>query len=60
MLSSAAAVNEAATAICANQKCKNWMRSYTDILITCRVGSINDDDGVCCRYIRTCSYMYSV
>ena len=53
--SSATAVNEAATAICASQTCKNRMKSYTDFLKTCRVENIliddedddDDDDDVC-------------
>ena len=46
LLSSATEVNDAATAICASQKCKNRMSSYTDYLLTCRVGNFynNDDD----------------
>ena len=50
LLSSATAtVNEAATAICTNQTCMNRMKSYTDYLLTCRVGSFynDDDDDVC-------------
>ena len=49
LYSSATAVNEAATAICASQRCKNRMKSYTDYLLTCRVGNFynDDDDEVC-------------
>ena len=45
LYSSATAVNDAATAICASQMCRNRMKSYTDYLLTCRVGNFyNDDD----------------
>ena len=41
---SATAVNSAATAICASQRCKNRMSSYIDVLKYCRVDNILDDD----------------
>ena len=42
--SSATAVNDAATAICASQTCKNRMEGYTDYLTNCRVENILDGD----------------
>ena len=48
MLSSATEVNDAATAICASQRCKNRMSNYNNFLITCQAGSIMEDDDVCC------------
>ena len=49
--SSPTAINDAATAICASQACKNRMDSFINYLLTCRVGSVDDDDDdddVCC------------
>ena len=50
------AVNTAATAICASQRCKNRMSSYTDYLTTCEVENfLNDDANEVCihTYIHT-------
>lgn len=38
------AVNNASTAICASQTCKGRLSSYVNLLITCRVGSTDDDE----------------
>ena len=62
--SSSATVNDAATAICTSQRCKNRMRGYMDYLRTCRVENIltdddddvdddDDDDDVCCTHRHT-------
>ena len=51
--SSADAVNDAATAICTDQMCRNRMSNYTDYLMACRVG--NGDD---VRVSNMCKYDY--
>ena len=40
----AAELNDAATAICTNNTCMSRMDSYINYLLTCRVGSVQDDD----------------
>ena len=57
--SSVTAVNDAANALCASQMCMDRMDSYISYLVTCRVGSIadeddddddDDDNDVCCKH----------
>ena len=62
--SSATEVDNAANAICANETCMNRMGSYINYLITCQLGSIeddndedNDNNDVCCKYFTsTCDF----
>ena len=45
--STAGAVNNAATAICSSQRCKNRMSSYTSFLTACQVDYFLDGNHVC-------------